>query len=60
MLPFAVYLLFIYSQRVMPTSFFILLRLFMRVDDVIVRLIDTRLYHEVRYKIKNCVFQVTL
>ncbi|XP_041352003.1 TIP41-like protein isoform X2 [Gigantopelta aegis] len=32
--------------RVMPTSFFILLRFYMRVDDVIVRLNDTRIYHE--------------
>lgn len=32
--------------RVMPTSFLILLRFFMRVDNVIVRLIDTRYYHE--------------
>lgn len=32
--------------RVMPTSFFILMRLFMRVDNVMVRINDTRLYHE--------------
>lgn len=32
--------------RVMPTSFFILLRQFMRVDNVVVRVLDTRLYHE--------------
>lgn len=32
--------------RVMPTSFLILMRLFMRVDNVIVRMIDTRYYHE--------------
>ncbi|KAL4232786.1 hypothetical protein ACF0H5_007473 [Mactra antiquata] len=32
--------------RVMPTSFFILLRQFMRVDSVILRILDTRIYHE--------------
>lgn len=32
--------------RVMPTSFFILMRFFMRVDNVIIRVNDTRLYHE--------------
>ncbi|KAL5010664.1 hypothetical protein ScPMuIL_012969 [Solemya velum] len=32
--------------RVMPTSFFILLRFFMRVDNVIVRICDTRIYQE--------------
>lgn len=32
--------------RVMPTSFFILLRQYMRVDNVIVRVLDTRVYHE--------------
>ncbi|KAL8606783.1 hypothetical protein ACOMHN_049612 [Nucella lapillus] len=32
--------------RVMPTSFFILLRFFMRVDQVMVRISDTRIYHE--------------
>ncbi|ESO84906.1 hypothetical protein LOTGIDRAFT_131242 [Lottia gigantea] len=32
--------------RVMPSSFFILLRFYMRVDDVIVRVNDTRLYYE--------------
>ena len=33
MVLFAVYLLFIYSQRVMPTSFFRLQQFFMHVDD---------------------------
>ncbi|KAL3883587.1 hypothetical protein ACJMK2_029946 [Sinanodonta woodiana] len=33
-------------MRVMPTSFFLLLRFYMRVDDVIARIIDTRVYHE--------------
>ena len=33
-------------QRVMPTSFFVLLRFFLRVDGVIIRINDTRLYHE--------------
>ncbi|XP_067006156.1 TIP41-like protein isoform X2 [Anabrus simplex] len=32
--------------RVMPSSFFILLRYFLRVDNVMVRLNDTRFYHE--------------
>jgi len=35
-------------QRAMPSSFFILLRFFLRVDDVMVRINDTRIYHEVR------------
>ena len=35
-------------QRVMPTSFFILQRFFMRVDQVMVRVSDTRIYYEVR------------
>lgn len=33
-------------QRVMPECFFILLRLYLRVDGVLVRMIDTRFYHE--------------
>ncbi|KAK6171269.1 hypothetical protein SNE40_019494 [Patella caerulea] len=33
--------------RVMPSSFFILLRFYMRVDDVIVRVNDTRIYYEI-------------
>jgi type 2A phosphatase activator TIP41 len=32
--------------RVMPTSFFVLQRFFLRVDDVVVRVYDTRIYHE--------------
>ncbi|KAH9499031.1 hypothetical protein Btru_005469 [Bulinus truncatus] len=32
--------------RVMPTSFFILLRFFVRVDKVLIRMNDTRFYHE--------------
>lgn len=32
--------------RVMPESFFVLLRYFLRVDGLLVRIIDTRLYHE--------------
>lgn len=32
--------------RVMPTSFFLLLRFFLRVDGVLIRINDTRLYHE--------------
>lgn len=31
----------------MPTSFFLLLRFFLRVDGVLIRINDTRLYHEV-------------
>jgi len=32
--------------RVMPTSFFVLLRFFLRVDDVLIRINDTRIFHE--------------
>ncbi|KAH8549962.1 TIP41-like family-domain-containing protein [Umbelopsis sp. PMI_123] len=32
--------------RVMPTCFFLLLRFFLRVDDVLFRINDTRIYHE--------------
>ncbi|XP_063293789.1 TIP41-like protein [Pelobates fuscus] len=32
--------------RVMPSSFFLLLRFFLRVDGVLIRMHDTRLYHE--------------
>ncbi|CAL1534867.1 unnamed protein product [Lymnaea stagnalis] len=32
--------------RVMPSSFFVLLRFFVRVDKVLIRINDTRLYHE--------------
>ncbi|XP_070156261.1 TIP41-like protein [Polyergus mexicanus] len=32
--------------RVMPTSFFILLRYFLRIDNVMLRINDTRIYHE--------------
>lgn len=32
--------------RVMPTSFFVLMRFFLRVDGVLIRTNDTRLYHE--------------
>lgn len=35
--------------RVMPTSFFILLRFFLRVDQVMSRITDTRIYHEVNW-----------
>lgn len=35
-------------QRVMPTSFFLLMRFFLRVDGVLIRINDTRLYHEAR------------
>uniref|UniRef100_U3JT72 TIP41-like protein n=3 Tax=Passeriformes TaxID=9126 RepID=U3JT72_FICAL len=33
--------------RVMPSSFFVLLRFFLRVDGVLIRMNDTRLHHEV-------------
>jgi type 2A phosphatase activator TIP41 len=33
-------------QRVMPASFFILLRYFLRIDNVMLRINDTRYYHE--------------
>jgi type 2A phosphatase activator TIP41 len=32
--------------RVMPTSFYILQRFFLRVDDVVIRLYETRIYHD--------------
>ncbi|XP_076876146.1 TIP41-like protein isoform X2 [Brachyhypopomus gauderio] len=32
--------------RVMPSSFFVLLRFFLRVDGVLIRINDTRLYHQ--------------
>jgi len=32
--------------RVMPTSFFLLLRYYLRVDNVLIRINDTRMYHE--------------
>ncbi|XP_028322415.1 TIP41-like protein isoform X1 [Gouania willdenowi] len=32
--------------RVMPTSFFVLLRFFLRVDGVLIKINDTRVYHE--------------
>lgn len=32
--------------RVMPNSFYILQRFFLRVDDVVIRVFDTRIYHE--------------
>lgn len=35
--------------RLMPNSFYILLRFFLRVDGVLVRLNDTRLYHEFQW-----------
>ena len=34
-------------QRVMASGFYILLRFFLRVDEVIVRMNDTRIYHQV-------------
>lgn len=50
--------------RVMPSSFFILLRYFLRVDNVMVRVNDTRVFHEFHkdyvlreYKNKECGFK---
>lgn len=37
----------LFLQRVMPSSFFVLLRFFLRVDGVLIRMNDTRLHHEV-------------
>ena len=34
------------SQRVMASGFFVLLRFFLRVDGVLVRMNDTRFYHQ--------------
>ncbi|XP_061484251.1 TIP41-like protein isoform X2 [Rhineura floridana] len=41
--------------RVMPSSFFVLLRFFLRVDGVLIRMNDTRLYHEAdkRYMLRE-------
>lgn len=36
----------IFMQRVMPSGFFVLLRFYLRVDDVLIRINDTRLYYE--------------
>ena len=33
--------------RVMPSGFFILLRFYLRVDKTLIRVYDTRIYHEV-------------
>ena len=38
-----------FLQRVMASGFFILLRFFMRVDGLLIRMNDTRIYHEVNY-----------
>lgn len=38
-----------FSQRVMATGLFILMRFFLRVDGVLVRLNDTRIYHQVSW-----------
>jgi type 2A phosphatase activator TIP41 len=37
---------FIFDKRVMPSCFFLLLRFFLRVDDVLFRVNDTRIYHQ--------------
>lgn len=35
-----------YAQRIMPSGFFILLRFFLRVDKVLTKMYDTRIYYE--------------
>jgi type 2A phosphatase activator TIP41 len=42
-----VLLLNIKKKRVMEDCFFILLRFFLRVDNVLIRIIDNRIYHEI-------------
>lgn len=51
--------------RVMPSCFFILLRFFLRVDNVMIRVNDTRYYHEFKtnyiireYSSKECAFNL--
>jgi len=44
----------IVKMRVMPSSFFVLLRFFLRVDGVLVRVNDTRVYHEAG---SNCILK---
>lgn len=34
-------------QRVMPSGFFVLLRHFLRIDDVLIRMHDTRFHYEI-------------
>ncbi|KAI4885539.1 hypothetical protein NFI96_022480, partial [Prochilodus magdalenae] len=46
--------------RVMPTSFFVLLRFFLRVDGVLIRINDTRLYHEATLEINKSPLQCLL
>ena len=36
-----------FLQRVMPSGFFILQRFFLRVDNTLIRAIDTRTYHDI-------------
>ena len=36
----------VHEQRVMPSSFFVLARFFLRVDHVLFRIFDIRLYHD--------------
>ena len=50
----------LFFQRVMKTSFYILLRYFLRIDNVLVRLNDTRLYHEVSDPIGNQFYSVLI
>ena len=43
-----------FVQRVMASGFFILMRFFMRIDGLMIRMNDTRIYHEV------CINAVTI
>jgi type 2A phosphatase activator TIP41 len=46
-------------MRVMPTSFFVLQRLLIRVDGVLMRVVDTRLYHRfgTQYILRECMLR---
>ena len=43
-------------QRVMQGGFFLLLRFFLRVDGVLIRINDTRIYHKVLEVRADCIF----
>lgn len=42
----------------MPSSFFLLLRFFLRIDGVLIRMNDTRLYHEVSSRLASTLIDV--
>jgi type 2A phosphatase activator TIP41 len=53
--------------RVMPDSWFVLVRYYLRVDNVVVRIFDTRMYHEFgtnfilrEFKHQECDYQTLL